>query len=551
MNARAALIAVVAVVLIVPATSSAASSATIKGKLSSAKGVTVNGTASNGQVVSKTVGAGGKFSLKFKKGSAKGASLQLVSSAGRYLGPVVLMRKGKKAYTQLAGKSVDLGKIEVLKGYAIVAKGVKSKLVNLKKASTASKSGKPLGAGKLGIVGKKSTSKSLRAGLAAGGPGSGTGGGGQDQGGGTDSDHEQGEDPDRDGIANAFDADDNNNGILDNQDPFNSTESGGVFSTLFASFAGALNVNVGNASTEAIDALIKNNLNVIYYFDDGQFRGSAVNGASVNCFALGYCARGSGTAIISGVTESGPDLPRGQPWTSYSPDGSGFPGLERIASRGASVMSILPNATTTQITPGDSYQVLFDTSSGPVTLARTLPPYFVTTPAITNHDTGGGPQTVSYPITSDAPGTSQGNPLTMSSEQLTLTLFRPQRLAVPGAESGTFVDMGHLHYGAVIGTQTQEFGCRGNYSNLSSTLTEGAATDDPSTSLFSLTDSAGDAAPNPSSTLSFKLDLGACLRANGLPSAGQIVDLTVTATGDSRPGGVDRAAQNLTVKLPG
>lgn len=528
--------------LALPAIASGAN-VTISGKIAGAKKVTVNGTASNGQVVSKTVGGNGKFSLKFKKGSAKGASLQLISSKGKYLGPVVIAHKGKKAYTQLAGKSADLGTIKIKKGFAVVSKKLKSSLVDRKKASTASKSGQPLGAGKLGLVATSSSTSSSTASLAAGDPGT---GGGNGQG----SAYQEGADPDHDGIVNAFDADDNGNVVLDNQDPYNSSESGGVFSTLFASFSQALNVNAGNASTAAVDALIQTNQNVIFYFDDGQFQGNTVTGASVNCFALSYCARDSGTAIISGVSDSGPDLPRGQLWTSYSPDGSGFPGLERIASRQASVMSIMPNTTTAQIAPGDAYQVLFQMSSGPVTLARSLPPYFVTTPAIASYDAGAGPQTVSYPVAGDAPGTD-GNPLTLAADQLALTLFRPQRLAVPGAESGTFIDMGHLHYGVVPSTQTQEIGCGGHYSNLSSTLSEAAATGDPSTSLFSLTDSAADAAPSGSSTVSFTLDLGGCLRANGQPTAGETVRLAVTATGDSRPGGVDRAAENLTVKLPG
>jgi hypothetical protein len=44
--------------------------------------------------------------------------------------------------------------------------------------------------------------------------------------------------------------------------------------------------------------------------------------------------------------------------------------------------------------------------------------------------------------------------------------------------------------------------------------------------------------------------VGACLRAAGVSSAGRTVSLTLTAAGNSRPGGQDRAAQSFAVKLP-
>jgi hypothetical protein len=47
------------------------------------------------------------------------------------------------------------------------------------------------------------------------------------------------------------------------------------------------------------------------------------------------------------------------------------------------------------------------------------------------------------------------------------------------------------------------------------------------------------------------VDLGACLRAAGIDPAGQTVELTLTAAGESRPGGQDRGAQNIAVRLPG
>jgi len=34
----------------------------------------------------------------------------------------------------------------------------------------------------------------------------------------------------------------------------------------------------------------------------------------------------------------------------------------------------------------------------------------------------------------------------MTSEQVGLTIYRPQRTAIPGAEPGDWTDMGHLHW---------------------------------------------------------------------------------------------------------
>src|SRR5262249_38261089 len=148
-------------------------------------------------------------------------------------------------------------------------------------------------------------------------------------------------------------------------------------------------------------------------------------------------------------SESGPNLPRGALWSQYDPDGDGFPNFESIISHdghAVHAMSILPQATTAEIAPGDAFDVVFTTSTGTVRLPRSLPPYFVPVPAAVAYDAGDGPQTITYPVAQGALGT-YANPIVMSREQLALTFLRPQRPAIAGAESGAYVDMGHLHYG--------------------------------------------------------------------------------------------------------
>src|SRR5207237_935105 len=96
------------------------------------------------------------------------------------------------------------------------------------------------------------------------------------------------------------------------------------------------------------------------------------------------------------------------------------------------VASIRPRATTAEIAPGDAFDVLFTTPTEVVRLPRSLPPYFVTSPAVITYDVGAGPQAMSYPVASDGPGTNS-HPIVMTSEQIGLTLYRPQSTAIPGA----------------------------------------------------------------------------------------------------------------------
>lgn len=195
--------------------------------------------------------------------------------------------------------------------------------------------------------------------------------------------------------------------------------------------------------------------------------------------------------------------------------------------------------------------MIVTTAGGTLTLPRSLPPYFVTSPAVVAYDAGAGPQTISYPVAPGVPGTA-GNPIAMTSERLALTFFRPQRTAIAGAEGGTYVDMGRLHYGIPLNAGNHEVACAGDYSALSPTLSSvSAGSPDFAYQLFPLIDSAADASPSGDRTLSFTIDLGACLRRAGADPAGMTLSLGLTATGESRPGGVDRTAQFLSVRLPG
>ena len=518
--------------LAVLATSMAEAAKAIRGRVRGGKGYVIVGTSVSGQGVSQTLGAAEKFALRFPGTSGRGATLQLLAPSGRYFGPVVLRQKGSTAFLALSGNPANLGQIVLHDGWAAAVRAVPKKAVDRSRTTNVGADGAPSGAGRLGVV--ATTAAALRASAAIG-----------------DDPHSPGADPDGDGIVNAYDADDDGDLILDNEDPDNSADRGGVFSTLFVTLNNSLNANVGTVTRSAIDASVHDNMNLIFFFDQRELEGKTIQSADVDCHTLSYCAPHVGTGELTGVSESSPDLPRG-PWVNYDPNGDGFPNLEPITRSDGTfyVASIRPLATTAEIAPGDAFDVLFTTPTEVVRLPRSLPPYFVTSPAVITYDAGAGPQAMSYPVASDGPGTNS-HPIVMTSEQVGLTIYRPQRTAIAGAEPGDWTDMGHLHWGIPLNVNNHEVACAGYYSGLSSTLTAvSGGSPDFALQLFPLQDTADDGPPDGSRSLSFTLDLGGCLRAAGVDPAGLTLVLDVTATGESRPGGVDRTAQFLHVTMP-
>src|SRR5438552_7303452 len=108
-----------------------------------------------------------------------------------------------------------------------------------------------------------------------------------------------------------------------------------------------------------------------------------------------------------------------------------------------------------------------------------------------------------------------------------------------------------LHWGIPLSANNHEVACAGYYSNLSSTLTAvSGGSPDFALQLFPLQDTADDGAPDGSRPSPYTPHLGGCLRAAGVDPAGLTLVLDVTATGESRPGGVDRTAQFLHVTMP-
>ena len=517
--------------------------ATVKGVLKGG-GFVVNALTASGGARSATPDAKGKWSFAFPGGTGKGATLQLVRADGTYFGTIVLKRKGTRDYVALSGKAASLKTVKVLDGFAVVqAPGS----AIAKSGWVTDVKGKPAGAGKLGLV---AATGGLRRARAAGG--------GDGQPGAAN----PAADTDGDGIPDAYDADDDGDLVLDGADD-DTPRGASIYTSLFLGFAEALNANAAGVTQAEIDANFagENRFGInfwFYRFEGAAFGGQAPVAAHVDCFGLPYCRRGDGTAILTGQSETPASVPLGGPWTSYSPDGSGYPNLYEIVRAndpGHPVWAagVQPRVPTSEIHPGDAFNVTFETASGTeVTVPAALSAYFVTVPAIQSYDPGAGPVTLAYPLSSSTPGANESTPIQLAGNTLRLVFWRPQRPAIVGAETGTFTDMGHLHYGLVVQSTSSHFGCPSDTSALSSTLGLGwtSTVDQLAPELFPLTDEGEDAAPDPSRTLAFTVDLVSCLARNGAPTAGQNVRVTLTATGEPVQGGIDNANLMFNVRTP-
>ncbi len=547
------LLSVATLALVATIGSASAGAATIKGKVKKCKGCTVIAVVKKGSGASAKLKANGSFRLQLKGKSAKGAQLQIIKRNGNYLGPIVLKHKKKRAYVTHRGASVNLGKVSVKKGYAVVAKTLPKRAVSGKWAKANSK-GKPRGAGKLGLSKRKKgkgKGKKKKASIAkTKGPAKSSGD----------------LDTDRDGIPKGLDVDGDADGVLDSMEGVERSPVN-MFSNLKVPIEASLNLNATGINQASIDALITDQLTLVYEIPTDMPEAKGATAANVDCMGLIYCRAGNGTAIIDGVGGTIPgDLPMNSLWTDYDTDSDGLPNLYKSTELKRFAIIVRPKAPTSAVKPGDSYNVISTSSAGKTSIASNLDFYFYTTPAVTTYDAGAGPQTVSYPIAPGSTGT-QGNPVQMASNSITLTFWRPQRPALPG-ESGSFFDIGLLFYGVEPVEQQDPGGAPGPppgepppppspsalaggvhackaqyYSNLSPTLKKGG----DEVASTPLEDTVNDAPPNAANTLSFTLDLGGCLSSQGVATAGQTFDLDLQARAERG----DNAAQKLTVKLPG
>jgi hypothetical protein len=442
---RTLLAAAAVVVLVAPAPASAAR---LTGKLK-APGHELIYLARDGAAKVVVPGAGGRFSAKVR--APRGASLH-VTRAGSYAGPVLL---GRKRVTLGAARKIRLGALRLRNGFATITGKVRTSGPKVRLDAK----GRPRGAGKLGLV-------RIVAARAA-----------QDT-------VLEGADSDRDGVANAFDADDDGDLVLDAVDG-----SGGRASGVSLSLSSALpldlteSINANAGADGDVEATLEKYLRFLFSVSADEI-GEATR-VGVAC-AFEWCT-GAEVVIPPGLGDSD------TPWADA--DGDGLLDLPRNGP--AFQRQIYPRTNTAGVAPGDTFTA---TSDSGVSAVAALSMYFTSSVAIRDL----GSHTFTCPVAAGAQGTP-GNPLPIDGK-VRITLWRPQRAAIPGAEVGALRDIGGLQYGADMSGAF----CRPeHFSDLSPTLTPGAPGGEAP-----LRDTAPDADPT-GETLSFTVDAAACAAGGG------------------------------------
>ncbi len=516
-----------------------ATAPSITGKIRGAKDYTLLALAPDGSSTVIELSSDGSFRVP----AHRGWTLQLLAPSSHYFGPIVLRHKGTRGWEALSGESAALGTIVLRKGYAAPKRQASSRATDTPKWLHVSASGAPTGAGNLGLIARKrkpggakvaDASESQPPGSGApapSGPGSGPG-----------STLQGGEDPDQDGIPTAFDADATGAGEpnQENAQASNGGAGGGIFTQVGTAIAGSVNLDAGTFSSEETTQFIHKALGLDLGLQDPAL--GTIKSVSVNCGTLTYCA----TATVA--ADTGNVLAHGSVWSGEVPPGNS-PGMFQIA--------LQLNTTPSEIQPGDTYQIQYTTATETVVVPAELTLYFASVPAVSSIGTGTGaaaassPQTITYPASQGVYGSPQ-NPVMLNGDSLNLSFWRPQRAAFPG-EAGSYVDMGHLHYGVGIAVPSGTDSCpASDFSELSSTLSDAPSSGNSLyDASYPLVDSAADAPPSPANKLGFTLNLDNCLAADSQATSGKEIGVGLAAADDPRGGASDSGEQSIYVCLPG
>lgn len=471
----------------------------------------------NGSSKVATVAENGAFSIVVKRGS----SLHLVTTAGRYAGPIVSTRRAR-AYATTSGVKGSLGAIAVESGFATVRYSKTMDLFRSRPAVTFHTETGPLGAGKFGLaLNPVADSTKGDVNILA------------------ESDN-IGDDLDRDGLPDLLDIDDDGDLKLDIVDEVSHAPSdfnAEITSTLRLEMDDSLNINVGNATDEQVDALIQDNLFLLMLLQTNS--DETVSSVNVDCGTLSYCSS-TGTATIQ---MDDPPITNGSLWSSYDPDNDGQPNLYVRENRMPEI-NLRPQATREQIGTGDTIFFRITTSSGERVLPAVLPFVFVTVPALKEYSSGSSSGSISYPVAEGGPGT-QGSPLALDTQSVTLTFWKPQRRAIEGAEDPGYIDMGGLRYGVYLTAQGESnvVTCdASDYTNFSDSLEALSSVNGAQ----AVVDQADDAPVDVNNTITFTLDIGACLTRNSIDPNGKSVMMDLVATSESQ----DQASQTIFFQLP-
>jgi hypothetical protein len=469
----------------------------ITGKLSKG-GYTVIALAANGKATSVRAPRG-SFKLN---APAPTVTLHLRGSNGRYAGPIVVGVKGKLAVVGVK-RGAKLGTIRVRSGYARVAKRVPRKYLDLRRLARARK-GVPIGAGVFGRVAVRGVSQ---------GAGSAP----------------RGLDPDRDGVPNALDIDDDGDRVLDNfelqatgravmgtlgmsQTQQQPQPSGFVFHSLSLALFEPANVHAGPVTTEQIDSIlpIRGGLAVAKVPGDAR---------ELDCGGLVYCSLGG-----TGRVGRGPDPSRfpGERFPECcDPDGDGFGSIDGPHGN-AHLFFLGHGATSAQIRTGDVLIERVTTGGVESEFPVTLQSVIATVPALVSYSDGQGTSvTIPYPNNPHDQYPVKAGP--GGQVVVTMTLWRPQRKPIP-PETAEWIDVGGLMYqvhaactpGAGPGCSPPQEACPQDAYATADPNLGGRPASLPAFHDGALSDLASDRPASPTNTLTFSINLTRCLAVNGL-----------------------------------
>ena len=508
-----------------------ASAATVSGTLKSGKGYTIVVVQSNGKAKKLKV-TSTKGTFKVTGVTLSGASINLISSTGKYWGPVVLAGSGTKVYETIKGSGdLALGTVTRKTGYA-VAVAPETRYQTGAAYSVKAAKGKPVGASKLGRV-KVGNGTSTLAGY-----------------------NGSGKDADLDGIPGAFDIDDNGNLILDNVDR---TGRAGKRLALVRAFGPALRdicptpdqpqpagctpptpPSSGGGTSSATTASAPTEFKLFSNFKLTDRTSINANIAAITDLNLLIAAAVPttvtlATQVIGGATATLDCL--GNVYCVSHTVGSAIYPLVNfaaatftgtyldLATGSTGDAQISPGAAPADIGAGDAFIEMVGSNSYPGTLNFV----FNTAPALAFYNVGSGVQTVTYDASGVAAlGMSQAAPITLAAgaTSLTVTFWRPQREAL-STETGSWTDIGGLTYradtpNAPLGSTKRS--CVGAYSAATS---NGAVVATTATS-DGVLDPALDAEANVGNTISWTIDLATCFDWS-LMASGTAFDLDIQA----------------------
>ena len=475
---------------------------TVSGQFSTSVGRVLVLT-TNGTTYFAKPSAGGKVSVKVPAKAAANATVQMVDSTGKYLGPVVLgVKKTGKKYKAITGLkrktsgTLLLGKIAMKTGYAVSS----SKSAGGTGGVSSDKNGKTKGAGNAGRVKSGGFSPVAEASvvrkLAASKCPDGTT---RDA---AISGTNAGMDLDCDGVPNVLDVDDNGNGSLDildqatnnAGDKANYTASMSTYGGVRAAMTDKLNIHAADSATllTAIKKLLASDgqtgtssFSIAMYLSERLFTKAndpVPDGVYVECPGIKWCdalnssssAQIQSFSEIGAITGSTPVTWRTHPSTDLSSGkkvpNTAYPsnGLYRFTDGGGEkrwAAFVAPSYggddVLSVVRPADVLLLHVVQAGIDTVYTINVSPFFLTTPYLTAASGTGV-------TTNSAANVAAGNTVIGTDGKLTVSFYRPQRLVLDG-ESGesansSFKSQHGLHYG---------IGFEGYYVNNKSGRTQG------------------------------------------------------------------------------